>query len=102
MSAQQVALAAVATAAVAAPLAQQVHSKKLDVPKKKVTSFKGLDSDDVRHPLDAQNTRLLRSLPGLDFVAKSLMGMLVSLETSFCGRLRVSYATLHHLVLICE
>ena len=74
-----------ATAALAEPLAQQVHSKKLDVPKKKITSFKGLDSDDVRHPLDAQNTRLLRSLPGLDFVAKSLMGMLKSIGQASAG-----------------
>lgn len=27
-----------------------------------------------RHPLDQQNTSLMQALPGMDFVAKSLMG----------------------------
>lgn len=40
----------------------------------RVTRFEGLDSDDFRHPLDQQNTRLLRALPGLEAIAKTLMG----------------------------
>jgi hypothetical protein len=31
-------------------------------------------ADDFRHPLDQQNTRLLRVLPGLEAIAKTLMG----------------------------
>lgn len=64
----------VSSSAVAEPLAQQVTASNLELPRKKVQKFVGLDGDDVRHPLDAQNTRLLRRLPGLDFVARSLMG----------------------------
>ena len=40
----------------------------------RVSRFEGLDSDDFRHPLDQQNTRLLRALPGLEALAKNLMG----------------------------
>ena len=61
--------------ALAEPLAHQVNSPAaLKLPQKKVEKFSGLDGDDVRHPLDAYNTRLLRRLPGLDFAARSLMG----------------------------
>lgn len=33
-----------------------------------------LDGDDFRHPLDLQNTAMLRSFPGLELVAKNLLG----------------------------
>jgi hypothetical protein len=33
-----------------------------------------LKPDDFRHPLDRQNTQLLRGLPGVEMVAKSIMG----------------------------
>lgn len=36
--------------------------------------FTDLDGDDFRHPLDQQNTGLLRSLPGLEAVAKGILG----------------------------
>jgi hypothetical protein len=36
--------------------------------------FTNLDGDDFRHPLDQQNTGLLRSLPGLEAVAKAILG----------------------------
>lgn len=36
--------------------------------------FTDLDGDDFRHPLDQQNTGLLRSLPGLETVAKAILG----------------------------
>jgi hypothetical protein len=40
----------------------------------KVLRFKNLDGDDFRHPLDKQNTALLRRLPGLEMVAKTIIG----------------------------
>jgi Zn-dependent protease with chaperone function len=33
-----------------------------------------LSGDDFRHPLDQQNTALLRALPGLELVARNMMG----------------------------
>lgn len=36
--------------------------------------FTDLDGDDFRHPLDQQNTGLLRSLPGLEAMAKAILG----------------------------
>jgi len=35
---------------------------------------RGLDADDFRHPLDKQNTLLLRAIPGLNDVGKALLG----------------------------
>ena len=32
-----------------------------------------LKGDDIRHPLDKQNTALLRAIPGLSFIAESVM-----------------------------
>lgn len=36
--------------------------------------FRDLDADDFRHPLDKQNTLLLRTIPGLNQVGKALLG----------------------------
>ncbi|KAK3036439.1 hypothetical protein RJ639_030038 [Escallonia herrerae] len=36
--------------------------------------FSNLDADDFRHPLDKQNTLLLRAIPGLNEIAKALLG----------------------------
>ncbi|OAY64044.1 Protease HtpX [Ananas comosus] len=36
--------------------------------------FRDLDADDFRHPLDKQNTSLLRAIPGLDEIVKALLG----------------------------
>lgn len=44
------------------------------VPRVKVTKFEGIQGDDFRHPLDQQNTSMLRSVPGLEMVAKTFMG----------------------------
>ena len=33
-----------------------------------------LSADDLRHPLDKQNTALLRALPGLELLARNLLG----------------------------
>lgn len=40
----------------------------------RVPKLVGLDGDDFRHPLDQQNTGLLRSLPGLESMARSVLG----------------------------
>ena len=86
----QVASAAVATE----PLAQVISAAEVKGGKKRISVFRGLDGDDVRHPLDAQNTRLLRALPGLNFVAKSLMGM-SDINTSFQSFVLRRCATTH-------
>lgn len=62
----------------AEPLARRIQTEVESSQSRRVQSFEGLQSDDVRHPLDAQNTRMLRRLPGLDFLAKSLMGDFLS------------------------
>ncbi|EOY02792.1 hypothetical protein QUC31_017987 [Theobroma cacao] len=36
--------------------------------------FRDLDADDFRHPLDKQNTLLLRAIPGLNELGKALLG----------------------------
>ncbi|GAU33350.1 hypothetical protein TSUD_166150 [Trifolium subterraneum] len=37
-------------------------------------AFRDLDADDFRHPLDKQNTMMLRAIPGLKEVGKALLG----------------------------
>ncbi|CAI9111581.1 OLC1v1011838C1 [Oldenlandia corymbosa var. corymbosa] len=39
-----------------------------------VFEFRNLDADDFRHPLDRQNTLLLRAIPGLKDIGKALLG----------------------------
>ncbi|GLU11469.1 hypothetical protein SLE2022_282100 [Rubroshorea leprosula] len=36
--------------------------------------FRNLDADDFRHPLDKQNTLLLRAIPGLNELGRALLG----------------------------
>ncbi|KAA3475496.1 protease HtpX-like protein isoform X2 [Gossypium australe] len=36
--------------------------------------FRDLDADDFRHPLDKQNTLLLRAIPGLNEIGRALLG----------------------------
>lgn len=77
-----------ATTMVAEPVVQQLkpgHTLKL--PEKRVAAYKGLRPDDIRHPLDAQNTRMLRRLPGLDIVARSIMGKRSHLGGNNCHHL---------------
>lgn len=38
--------------------------------------FRNLNADDFRHPLDQQNTLLLRAIPGLNDIARALLGSL--------------------------
>ncbi|KAK9832384.1 hypothetical protein WJX74_008472 [Apatococcus lobatus] len=40
----------------------------------RITQYHGLEGDDFRHPLDQQNTRLLRVVPGLDMITRGLLG----------------------------
>mmetsp|Transcript_1754 Transcript_1754/g.5089 ORF Transcript_1754/g.5089 Transcript_1754/m.5089 type:complete len:250 (-) Transcript_1754:721-1470(-) len=42
--------------------------------RERVQKYKGLSGDDFRHPLDQQNTNFLQMLPGLQAVAKGLLG----------------------------
>ncbi|GAX74859.1 hypothetical protein CEUSTIGMA_g2305.t1 [Chlamydomonas eustigma] len=44
------------------------------VQRERVTSFEGLRGEHFRHPLDQQNTSMLRSVPGLEPIAKSFLG----------------------------
>ncbi|KAK9925510.1 hypothetical protein M0R45_033832 [Rubus argutus] len=37
-------------------------------------TFRNLDADDFRHPLDKQNTLILRAIPGLNEIGKVLLG----------------------------
>lgn len=37
-------------------------------------AFRDLDADDFRHPLDKQNTLLLRAIPGLNEIGKAFLG----------------------------
>ncbi|CAJ1787633.1 unnamed protein product [Sphenostylis stenocarpa] len=37
-------------------------------------AFRDLDADDFRHPLDKQNTLILRAIPGLNELGKVLLG----------------------------
>lgn len=41
---------------------------------KSAVVFRNLDADDFRHPLDKQNTLLLRAIPGLNEIGKALLG----------------------------
>ncbi|KAK6928530.1 Peptidase M48, partial [Dillenia turbinata] len=43
--------------------------------------FRNLDADDFRHPLDKQNTLILRAIPGLNELGKALLAFL--LKSSF-------------------
>ncbi|KAJ9515635.1 hypothetical protein QJQ45_021758 [Haematococcus lacustris] len=40
----------------------------------RVTVYDNIQSDDFRHPLDQQNTSLMRNIPGLELVAKGFLG----------------------------
>ena len=40
----------------------------------RVRQFCNLDGDDFRHPIDQQTTSMLRSLPGLEMVARAVLG----------------------------
>ncbi|KAI3431473.1 hypothetical protein D9Q98_004525 [Chlorella vulgaris] len=43
-------------------------------PRRRVAVYRGLSAAQFQHPLDQQNTRLFRVLPGLELVARNLMG----------------------------
>lgn len=52
-------------AAAAAPGASQQRQAR-----RRVTAYRGLSASQFQHPLDQQNTALLRALPGLEMVAR--------------------------------
>ncbi|KAA8548233.1 hypothetical protein F0562_004506 [Nyssa sinensis] len=51
-------------------------NRRIRVSVVKATSvvFRNLDADDFRHPLDKQNTLILRAIPGLNELGKALLG----------------------------
>ncbi|WIA19977.1 hypothetical protein OEZ85_005854 [Tetradesmus obliquus] len=53
---------------------QSLHSTAGNGKEQRIKRYAGLTADDFRHPLDQQNTSLIQALPGMDFVAKTLMG----------------------------
>jgi Zn-dependent protease with chaperone function len=55
-------------AAAAAGAAPQQQARR------RVTAYRGLSAAQFQHPLDQQNTALLRALPGLEMVARNMMG----------------------------
>lgn len=50
-----------------------VTSPSTPTTKKKKLQFPRIQGSDFQHPLDKQNTNLLKSLPGLQFIAKSMI-----------------------------
>lgn len=61
------------TTGTAAGAAQQAGSQQ-SPPRRRVARYAGLSAAQFQHPLDQQNTRLLRALPGLEMVARNMMG----------------------------
>ncbi|GAA0147877.1 metalloprotease [Lithospermum erythrorhizon] len=55
------------------PLASSGRGR-LSICRAAAVAFRDLDADDFRHPLDRQNTLLLRAIPGLNEVGKALLG----------------------------
>lgn len=43
-------------------------------PEQRVRAYRGLSASQFQHPLDQQNTALLRALPGLELLARNMMG----------------------------
>lgn len=42
--------------------------------RQRVKAYRGLSAAQFQHPLDSQNTALLRALPGLELLARNMMG----------------------------
>ncbi|KAF6257760.1 peptidase family M48-domain-containing protein [Scenedesmus sp. NREL 46B-D3] len=53
---------------------QSLHSTAENGKEQRIKRYAGLTADDFRHPLDQQNTSLIQALPGMDFIARTLMG----------------------------
>lgn len=59
----------------AGPRLPKIHRRfRLTVSGAASVVFRNLDADDFRHPLDRQNTLLLRAVPGLNDIGKALLG----------------------------
>lgn len=67
--------------------------------------FRDLDADDFRHPLDKQNTLILRAIPGLNELGKALLGSIteqIMLLENIGSSVLVSenqLSDLHHLLI---
>lgn len=59
------------SATAAAPVAGAASQQQA---RKRVTAYRGLSAAQFQHPLDQQNTALLRALPGLEMVARCALG----------------------------
>jgi hypothetical protein len=57
-----------------APAAQPHSEAQAAAPPRRVAVYRGLSAAKFQHPLDQQNTALLRVLPGLEMVARNMMG----------------------------
>eukprot|EP00882_Tetradesmus_deserticola_P013312 GHRQ01014122.1.p1 GENE.GHRQ01014122.1~~GHRQ01014122.1.p1 ORF type:complete len:146 (+),score=15.53 GHRQ01014122.1:1117-1554(+) len=53
---------------------QSWHGTPAGGKEQRIKRYVGLTADDFRHPLDQQNTSLIQALPGMDFVARTLLG----------------------------
>ncbi|KAG7017826.1 htpX2, partial [Cucurbita argyrosperma subsp. argyrosperma] len=59
------------TFGIGAPITKRIRSS---VCRAASLAFRDLDADDFRHPLDKQNTMILRAIPGLSELGKVLLG----------------------------
>ncbi|GAB2283960.1 Plastoglobule-localized metallopeptidase 48, chloroplastic [Dionaea muscipula] len=53
-----------------------IKHRRVDLPVYRAASvvFRDLDADDFRHPLDRQNTMILKTIPGLNELGKAILG----------------------------
>ncbi|XP_011098886.1 uncharacterized protein LOC105177426 isoform X1 [Sesamum indicum] len=56
------------------PLKSKPRSKAFVCRAASSVAIRDLDADDFRHPLDRQNTLILRAIPGLNEIGKALLG----------------------------
>ena len=57
----------------AAAQQQQGQQQAAGWPHQRVRAYRGLSASQFQHPLDQQNTALLRALPGLELLARNMM-----------------------------
>lgn len=69
--------------AAAAGAAPQQHARR------RVTAYRGLSASQFQHPLDQQNTALLRALPGLEMLARCVPATAAVIKGRFGGCLHV-------------
>lgn len=64
--------ASTSTATSAGP--QQAAQQQAAQRRPRIATYRGLSAAHFQHPLDQQNTALLRALPGLEMLARNMMG----------------------------